>query len=60
MTLASSEIKRRQLPRSIKPALTERKWWQKTENESEPDEGVDGWEVIMIKVRHSRRGSEWL
>lgn len=50
MTLASSEIKRRQLPRSIKPALTEKKWRQKRENERKGervgergiDQGVDG------------------
>ena len=55
MTLASSEIERRQLLRSIKPALTEKKWWQMTEKEREmaraTDQRVDGWEIMMIKVR---------
>lgn len=37
MTSASSEIKRRQLLRSIKPALGEKKWWERGEEEGKKD-----------------------
>lgn len=56
MTVASSEIKRRQLAHSIKPAITEKKGvGEKAQNERQTVEGgkdqdVDGWEGLMFEV----------